>query len=266
MCSRCTAAPTTAHVPAVPTRVRGCMFAALESMLGRFRAPDDPVQLEDLVRRIAGDDNAAAARFAENGRTLRNAIAHGYWDRDEEPLDHLQALLAPVLVAFLEAWVDGEDRDRRPARASPRQLVRMTVFAASTAVVTRRSSRRGPPSAARSSPPYSPRASSVATTSSWSELKAELSEAKAERDAARDYRYDAIKRLVHGPPAAAVPALGAVASPPIMHTRGLARTARSGEPRRWSRELAGAASTSSLSTVVPAAGARGRRRASSNAG
>jgi hypothetical protein len=91
------------------------LFATLESMVGRFRAPDDPVQLEGVVRRIVGDDDPAAAWFAENGRALRNAIAHGYWNRDEEPLDRLQALLGPVLVAFLEAWVDGEDRDRRPA-------------------------------------------------------------------------------------------------------------------------------------------------------
>jgi hypothetical protein len=98
-----------------PDARAGLLFATLESMLGRFRAPDDPAQLEDLVRRIAGDDDPAAAWFAEEGRALRNAIAHGYWDRDEDPLNRLQALLGPVLVAFLEAWVDGEDRDRRPA-------------------------------------------------------------------------------------------------------------------------------------------------------
>jgi hypothetical protein len=98
-----------------PDAHAGLLFATLESMLGRFRAPDDPVQLEDLVCRIVGDDDPAAAWFAENGRALRNAIAHGHWDRDEEPLDRVQALVGSVLVAFLEAWVDGEDRDRRPA-------------------------------------------------------------------------------------------------------------------------------------------------------
>lgn len=99
-----------------PDARAGLLFATLEAMLGRFRAPEDPVQLEGLVRRIAGRDDPAVAWFAENGRALRNAIAHGYWDRDEEPLERLQALLGPVLVAFLEAWVEGDDRDGRPAR------------------------------------------------------------------------------------------------------------------------------------------------------
>ncbi len=98
-----------------PDTRAGLLFATLESMLGRFRAPEDPVQLEGLVRRIVGDDDPATAWFAETGRALRNAIAHGYWDHDEEPLDRLQALLGPLLVALLKAWVDGDDRDRRPA-------------------------------------------------------------------------------------------------------------------------------------------------------
>jgi hypothetical protein len=115
------------HVVALYRRAHDCKFlpsdaraglllATLEAILGRFRAPDDPVQLEDLVHRIAGDDDPAAVWFADNGRALRNAIVHGYWDRDEEPLDRLQALLGPLLVAFLEAWLDRDAQDRRPAQ------------------------------------------------------------------------------------------------------------------------------------------------------
>jgi hypothetical protein len=83
-------------------------------MLGRFRQRDDPVQLEDLVSAVAGDD-PAAAWFAGHGRSFRNAVAHGRWDHDPEPLARLQTLLRPVVRAFLRAWLE-DDRERRPGR------------------------------------------------------------------------------------------------------------------------------------------------------
>ncbi|MDP8942845.1 MAG: hypothetical protein M3N16_01790 [Actinomycetota bacterium] len=70
-------------------------------------------------------------------------------------------------------------------------------------------------------------------------LKAELSEAKAERDAARDYRYDAIKRL-YTDLQPLLFQLSSLCESTYLHTRGLARTARNGGlgtgPDSWLRD------------------------------
>jgi hypothetical protein len=70
-------------------------------------------------------------------------------------------------------------------------------------------------------------------------LKAELSEAKAERDAARDYRYDAIKRL-YTDLQPLLFQLSSLCESAYLHTRGLARTARNGRlgtgPESWLRD------------------------------
>jgi hypothetical protein len=89
----------------------------VEAMLGRFRPPDDPVQLEALVLAVAGDADPTATWFAQNARAFRNAVAHGYWDRDPEPLAVMQTLLRPLVRAFLLAWLAEDNRERRPERA-----------------------------------------------------------------------------------------------------------------------------------------------------
>jgi hypothetical protein len=70
-------------------------------------------------------------------------------------------------------------------------------------------------------------------------LKAELGEAKAERDATRDYRYDAIKRL-YTDLQPLLFQLSALCESTYLHTRGLARTARDGRlgagPESWLRD------------------------------
>jgi len=70
-------------------------------------------------------------------------------------------------------------------------------------------------------------------------LKAELTEAKAERDAARDYRYDAKKRL-YTDLQPLLFQLSALCESAYLHTRGLARTARNGwlgtGPESWLRD------------------------------
>jgi hypothetical protein len=70
-------------------------------------------------------------------------------------------------------------------------------------------------------------------------LKNELSEAKAERDAARDYRYDAIKRL-YTDLQPLLFQLSLLCEATYLHTRGLARTARNGGlgtgPDSWLRD------------------------------
>jgi hypothetical protein len=91
------------------------LLGVMEAMLGRFRPRDDPVQLEDLVSVVAGDD-AAAAWFVEHGRTFRNAVAHGRWDHDPEPLATMETLLRPLVRAFLQAWLAEDDHERRPGR------------------------------------------------------------------------------------------------------------------------------------------------------
>ena len=55
----------------------GLHFAAIEALLGRFRAPGDPLPLEALVARLLGEQDAHAQWFARDGRALRNAVAHG---------------------------------------------------------------------------------------------------------------------------------------------------------------------------------------------
>jgi hypothetical protein len=95
----------------------GLLLATVEAMLGRFRPHEDPMQLEDLVRQVAGAQDPHAEWFAEHARALRNAVAHGYWDGDREPLASLQALLAPLVSGFVRTWVlDAGGDDRRPGR------------------------------------------------------------------------------------------------------------------------------------------------------
>jgi hypothetical protein len=102
----------------LPPDVRaGLLVALVEAMLGRFRPPDDPVQLEALVLAVAGDADPTATWFAQNARAFRNAVAHGYWDRDPEPLAVMQTLLRPLVRAFLLAWLAEDNRERRPERA-----------------------------------------------------------------------------------------------------------------------------------------------------
>jgi hypothetical protein len=70
-------------------------------------------------------------------------------------------------------------------------------------------------------------------------LKAELGEAKAESDAMRDYRYDAVKRL-YTDLQPLLFQLSLLCESGYLHTRGLARTARKGGlgagPESWLRD------------------------------
>jgi hypothetical protein len=126
-----------------PQARAGLLLAALEAMLGRFRRRDDPIQLEDLVAAVAGPDSPAATWFRTDGRAFRNAIAHGRWSREEEPLDaqarqidqllravdptfvdpwlqpleHLGAIVRAAVPALVEAWLAHSEREgRRPGR------------------------------------------------------------------------------------------------------------------------------------------------------
>jgi hypothetical protein len=101
----------------------GLLVGLVEAMLGRFRRPDDPVQLEDLVRAVGGEAEPAAADWfaskppgerGSHARRLRNSIAHGYWDGDPEPLASIQSLLRPIVRGFVTAWLETDDRTRRP--------------------------------------------------------------------------------------------------------------------------------------------------------
>jgi hypothetical protein len=98
-----------------PDARAGLLLSALEAMLGRFRPSADKVQLEELVRVSAGGD-PAAAWFQQHGRKFRNAVAHGYWDRDPAPLVAMQALLRPLVRAYLQTWLAADDHQRRPGR------------------------------------------------------------------------------------------------------------------------------------------------------
>lgn len=104
-----------------PAQARAQMMLGLvEALLGRFRGPGDAVQLEALVAGVTGANTLASAWFARSGRKFRNAVAHGEWafERgDDEPLDHLMAILSAALPAFLHAWLALDDRTgKRPGR------------------------------------------------------------------------------------------------------------------------------------------------------
>jgi hypothetical protein len=104
-----------------PVQARAQMMLGLvEMMLGRFRGPRDAVQLEDLVAGVAGVDAPASRWFARSGRRFRNAVAHGEWafeQGDDEPLDHLLAIVSAAMPAFLRAWLELEERaGKRPGR------------------------------------------------------------------------------------------------------------------------------------------------------
>lgn len=123
-----------------PQTRAGLLLSALEAMLGRFRRSDDPIQLEDLVAEVAGPDSPAATWFRADGRAFRNAVAHGRWRREEEPLEremdqvlqaldptfvdpwlqpleHLGAVVRAGVPALVDAWLANSEREeRRPGR------------------------------------------------------------------------------------------------------------------------------------------------------
>ena len=106
----------------LPVNARaGLMFSVLEAMLGRSRPVNEKIQLDTLVTRLAGADSPATIWFADNGRSFRNAVAHGHWDfesGDQQPLELMATILRAVLPAFVRCWVELRDRTvDRPGRA-----------------------------------------------------------------------------------------------------------------------------------------------------
>ena len=85
-------------------------FATVEGLLGRFRPPQEKVQLEDLVGALAERDSADW--FAQNGRNLRNDVAHGRYERINPPeLAALRAVTGSTLNAYLAFWTDHDRRE-----------------------------------------------------------------------------------------------------------------------------------------------------------
>lgn len=94
------------------------LFAALEAVIGRQPRRDDPVQTADLLGRSGAIDDETVAWFRTHGRSVRNAVAHGYWTSDEGPtgadaLPAMRAVVNGMLRSLLVAWVSrpaGDDR------------------------------------------------------------------------------------------------------------------------------------------------------------
>lgn len=96
----------------------GLMFSTLEAMLGKFRGKDDPIQLEELVKAMAGERlPEATAWFTAEGRGFRNHVAHGFWNPKEEqvnqPLAYMSALLGVLLPQFISAWLSHGDHNQQ---------------------------------------------------------------------------------------------------------------------------------------------------------
>ena len=99
-------------------------FALLEALLGRFRAPDDPVPLELLVSVVVGAADPAVVWFTQEGRTWRNALAHGRLRQieDEAPIQHLLVIARAALPRAIALWLDKGDPKARPAKLLIRTL------------------------------------------------------------------------------------------------------------------------------------------------
>jgi hypothetical protein len=115
------------------------LLCVLEATVGRFRGKDDEVSLEALVGALEGVDPAAAGWFSAEGRSFRNAVAHGYWspppagpetsavDADHQPLASLRAICRAALAESMSTWAGAPATTRR-AKA-PRELVTATLEA-----------------------------------------------------------------------------------------------------------------------------------------
>ncbi len=97
------------------------LLGIVEDVLGRFRPKSDPVQLEDLAAAVSSDE--AAAWFQANGRSFRNAVAHGRWKGTHEvhQVDDENRLLVAVAVGamrqMLQFIVDQPEALPNPAGA-----------------------------------------------------------------------------------------------------------------------------------------------------
>ena len=112
------------HSSLHPTTRATLLFALLESLLGRFRDPGEPVQLEDLVGALPGLDPAAAQWFGQSGRAIRNATAHGAWspEADAPELAQLQVVCGAALQELLVVWTTGRGGAQNPAKLLARHL------------------------------------------------------------------------------------------------------------------------------------------------
>lgn len=88
-------------------------FAALESILGGFRAQGAYPQLEDYVGVLARGE--CVDWFRQEARKYRNASAHGR-PVEEESLQHLWSVLSQVIEKYLAFLVRDSPQSDRPAR------------------------------------------------------------------------------------------------------------------------------------------------------
>lgn len=111
----------------------GLGFALVEGLLGRFRAPApaagqgvarDVPSLEELVAHLTGAGGAAARWFATEGRSFRNALAHGRVQvaEDGQEPQYLAEIGRAALPRALRAWLDHGDPASRPSRLLLRAL------------------------------------------------------------------------------------------------------------------------------------------------
>jgi TPR repeat protein len=91
-----------------PTQAQ-LLFACLEMMAGRIVDAQANVKL--AARHLHRPDAQAIDWFADHGRAVRNAVAHGYWDpkaegpQGGEALNELAALVSTLIPPYLVAWM-----------------------------------------------------------------------------------------------------------------------------------------------------------------
>ena len=88
-------------------------------MLGRFRAPTEAAQLEDLVEALLGPSEDMSW-FRHHGRRYRNRVAHGEFGAEDagEPIECLSRLISRLVMTLITTWnVAEHNGQNNPAKA-----------------------------------------------------------------------------------------------------------------------------------------------------
>ena len=105
------------------------LIGLLDRMLGRFRAQDEPVQLEDLVAALVGPSESTTW-FREQGRAFRNRVAHGEFSNEDagEPIEQMSRVVTRLVLALIQTWNAADEKGRRdPTKALITRATQMLV-------------------------------------------------------------------------------------------------------------------------------------------
>ena len=98
------------------------LLGIMEAVLGRFRHPNSSIQLEDLVSCFAAAPDAQW--FKTDGKSFRNAVAHGRWDSEsgKQGIDVLTGIVRNMILAVIGFWITKADTAQLPFKAFLKDL------------------------------------------------------------------------------------------------------------------------------------------------